>query len=306
MSDSKKDSNPYSYEWKKTLQDKTKEELLVILQHEGEYDPEFIQMVRKRLEKDFGLVAVNNIPLQEVQPKVKIDNWETIKGLSGIFEQVMSTIVFIVVSFLLGMFAFLCVCQAIDNFSSWHILDGMWYLFFALFSGSILFFMIMWKVKRIRESKLETKNQGEISFDTNMKGAHDLLNETLEQMGCQPEIGVGGQMEFMFQGDYFTADADNDSPYAVVWYTFWKECELNDIERLSKLKHTINDINTRFNINVIYSIDNVKNMLYVHSKVYFLLISQIPDRQGYLQSILSGMFQVKRVFEKELANHASV
>lgn len=133
------------------------------------------------------------------------------------------------------------------------------------------------------------------------KGTRDLFLETLTKMGCQYEIDEeDNQVSFKWQGGNFSADAENNSPFVVVWYLYWDEYELYDIDALSRVKRVINDANIRYSVNVVYSINEAGSTFHVHSKKHFLFISQIPDVEGYLQSILGQIFQVRHFVDSEL------
>ena len=132
-------------------------------------------------------------------------------------------------------------------------------------------------------------------------GTRNLFLETLTKMGCQYEIDEeDNQIRFMWQGGHFTADAQNDCAFIVVWYLYWDEYELYDIDTLSRVKRVINDANINYNINVVYSINEAGSTFHVHSKKHILLISQIPDIEEYLQSVLGQFYHVRHYVEAEL------
>ena len=133
----------------------------------------------------------------------------------------------------------------------------------------------------------------------------DLLLETLTKIGCQYEIDEDDQIRFMWQGGHFAADADNDCAFVVVWYLYWDEYELYDIDALSRVKRVMNDANIKYNINVIYSVDEAGSTFYVHSKKHFLFIPQIPDIEGYLQSLLGMFFHVRNYVDSEIEKQKS-
>lgn len=133
------------------------------------------------------------------------------------------------------------------------------------------------------------------------KGTRDLFLEVLTQMGCRYEIDEeDNQIRFKWQGGHFTADAQNDCAFIVVWYLYWDEYELYDIDTLSRVKRVINDANINYNINVVYSINEAGSTFHVHSKKHILLISQIPDIEEYLQSVLGQFYHVRHYVEAEL------
>lgn len=132
------------------------------------------------------------------------------------------------------------------------------------------------------------------------KRTRDLFLETLAKIGCQYEIDEDGQIRFMWQGGHFAADAHNDCAFVVVWYLYWAEYELYDIDTLARVKRVINDANISYNINVMYSVDEAGSTFHVHSKKQFTLVPQMPCIEEYLQTILGMFFQVRHYIESEL------
>ena len=131
-------------------------------------------------------------------------------------------------------------------------------------------------------------------------GTRDLFLELLTKIGCQYEMDENDRIDFTWQGGYFTADADNESAFVVVWYFQWAEYELYDIDTISRVKRVINDANICYNLDVVYSANEAGSTFSVHSKKHFLLMPQIPDVEGYLQAILGMFFQVRRYIETQI------
>lgn len=131
-------------------------------------------------------------------------------------------------------------------------------------------------------------------------GTRDLFLETLTKIGCQYEVDEDDRICFMWQGGHFIADTTDDCPFVVVWYQFWAEYELYDIDTFSRVKRVINDTNINHNINVVYSVNEAGSTFHVHSKKHFLFVPQIPDTIEYLQAVLGQFFTVRRYMEIEL------
>ena len=76
----------------------------------------------------------------------------------------------------------------------------------------------------------------------NAIGTRDLFLDVLTKIGCQYELGEGEdeRIYFAYQGENFMVDTNNDSPYVVIWDTYWNSFELYDIEELSRIKKAIN------------------------------------------------------------------
>ena len=131
-------------------------------------------------------------------------------------------------------------------------------------------------------------------------GTRDFLIDLLTKLGCQYEVDENDRIDFRWQGGYFTADANNESAFVIVWYFQWAEYELYDIDTISRVKRVINDANIHYNIDVVYSANEAGSTFSVHSKKHFLLMSQIPDAEAYLQAILGMFFQVRRYVETQI------
>ena len=116
-------------------------------------------------------------------------------------------------------------------------------------------------------------------------------------MGCQYEIDEKERINFKWQGGHFTADAQNDCAFVIVWYLYWAEYELYDIDTLARVKRAINEANINYNINVVYSLNEAGSTFHVHSKKHFLLTPQISDAEGYLECILGMFFEGRRYVE---------
>lgn len=132
------------------------------------------------------------------------------------------------------------------------------------------------------------------------KGARDLLLELLAKMGCPYEIDDENDIRFRWQGGYFCAIAENDGAFVTIFYFNWEECELYDIDTVSRMKRVINDANNCCLVTTFYSLNEAATTFHVHSKRQFLLIPQIDDLEGYLQAMLALFFDTSRFIEVEV------
>lgn len=212
------------------------------------------------------------------------------------------------ISVFLILVAIMSISQAIEDFNYWRYLDaGWWFIVFYLVL-SIIIYLVTDKVKSLWNSRKQLQNMEQMSVNMEIVkkrteqiiGTRDLFLETLVKIGCQYEVDEDDRIIFAWQGGHFIADAENDSPFVVVWYQFWAEYELYDIDAVSRMKRVINYANITYNLNVIYSMNEAGSTFHVHSKKHFLFVTQVPDLGGYLQSILTQFFTVQRYVEIEL------
>ena len=150
---------------------------------------------------------------------------------------------------------------------------------------------------QLMANKENQENENNNNNDSKPMGTRDFLIGLLTKMGCQYEIDEKERINFKWQGGHFTADAQNDCAFVLVWYLYWAEYELYDIDTLARVKRALNEANINYNINVVYSLNEAGSTFHVHSKKHFLLIPQIPDAEGYLECILGMFFDGRRYVE---------
>lgn len=295
------ETNVYKDSWEETLRNKTKEELVNMVQHKDKYAPEFIRMVETKLEKEFGVKAVES-KLSEENPSSEKrggSEWELIKAMGGF----LSLSKWLVVCILLGIFAFLSGWQAGEEFSAWKPLDGYWWSFATLCSVSILFFLIKGKVESYLKAKKSRISLNSLSSNPAQIGTRDLFLETLTKIGCQYEIeeGEDGDIHFGFQGEYFTVRANNECAYVQIWDLHWGHVELYDIDELARLKKAINESNLRNSVTAVYTVDEDGKKVDVHCRSVILFVPEIQDLTGYLRIELNEFFRSHETINVEMA-----
>ena len=132
------------------------------------------------------------------------------------------------------------------------------------------------------------------------KGGRDLLLELLAKMGCPYEFDDENDIRFRWQGGYFCAIAENNSWFVIIYFFNWRECELYNIDSVSRVKRIINEANDKCLVTTYYSINEAATTLHIHSKILFLLIPQIDDLEDYLQGMLTLFFDTRRFVDVEL------
>ena len=137
------------------------------------------------------------------------------------------------------------------------------------------------------------------------KGTRDLFLETLSKIGCQYELGEGEEdsdkIYFAYQGENFTASANNDGWYVHIWDTHWGHVELYDIDEFARLKKAINLSNLNCATTTVYTIDETGSNVDVHSKAVILFIPQIPEIENYLRGELNDFFRAHQFVGNEMA-----
>lgn len=131
-----------------------------------------------------------------------------------------------------------------------------------------------------------------------------LVTGTLRKIGCDYEIEQRGNINwirFIFQGEHFTIDCNDDNYFINIYDTWWYEISTySDIEEIADLHRVINLANQYVNCTLIYTINKETEQIGVHSKKNMLFISQIPELDFYLKSAFNEFFKAQRFVLTEL------
>ena len=141
------------------------------------------------------------------------------------------------------------------------------------------------------EREQETEGKELLRIPTRM-----LVMRTLRTMGCEPVVDDrNGFICFVYQGENFRIEADNDCLNINVYDLWWHSLSMDaDIEEFAWLQKAVNLVNGSANCTVLYTPDQEAKMIGVHSKKNILFISQIPDLEQYLMAALNDFFKVQR------------
>lgn len=131
-----------------------------------------------------------------------------------------------------------------------------------------------------------------------------LVTSTLRKIGCDYDIEQRGNINwirFIFQGEHFTIDCNDENYFINIYDTWWYEISIySDIEEIADLRKVINLANRQANCTLIYTINKETEQIGVHSKKNMLFISQIPERDLYLKSAFNEFFKAQRFVLTEL------
>lgn len=134
-------------------------------------------------------------------------------------------------------------------------------------------------------------------------GTVALLTEQVKALGgnlrSEP-VGGGTRYHFVYQGEHFTVDATDTSPYIHIYDMAWYSAPLADIDNLSRVRQAVNATNLAAPATVVYTIDREENEVHVHTRQCMLLSSHVPDLETHLRSYLDDSFRQHHRFFREL------
>ena len=180
----------------------------------------------------------------------------------------------------------------------WIVL-GLILIAIAYFFGRIGF-----AVEEDKERSEYAKTNAAIdkAIDAEDSKTRNLLIKTLMNMGCRSEENKEtGRIRFIYQGEYFSIDAEDESPFITVWDTYWARVSLENLD-INKLKDAINETNISMRPTIFYSIEKEESEVCLHCKYTMPFIIGIPDINNYLQANLNNFFIAHECLKVEFKN----
>jgi hypothetical protein len=180
----------------------------------------------------------------------------------------------------------------------WIVL-GLILIVIAYFFGRIGF-----AVEEDKERSEYAKTNAAIdkAIDAEDSKTRNLLIKTLMNMGCRSEENKEtGRIRFIYQGEYFSIDAEDESPFITVWDTYWARVSLENLD-INKLKDAINETNISMRPTIFYSIEKEESEVCLHCKYTMPFIIGIPDINNYLQANLNNFFIAHECLKVEFKN----
>ncbi|WP_270541559.1 hypothetical protein [Bacteroides zhangwenhongii] len=180
----------------------------------------------------------------------------------------------------------------------WIVL-GLILIVIAYFLGRIGF-----AVEEDKERSEYAKTNAAIdkAIDAEDSKTRNLLIKTLMNMGCRSEENKEtGRIRFIYQGEYFSIDAEDESPFITVWDTYWARVSLENLD-INKLKDAINETNISMRPTIFYSIEKEESEVCLHCKYTMPFIIGIPDINNYLQANLNNFFIAHECLKVEFKN----
>lgn len=110
------------------------------------------------------------------------------------------------------------------------------------------------------------------AIDAEDNKTRNLVVKTLKEIGCRSEENKETRrIRFIYQGEYFSIDAENKSPFITIWDTYWARISLANLE-INKLKDAINETNISMRPTIFYSVEKKKvKFVYIVNMLCHLL-----------------------------------
>jgi len=130
----------------------------------------------------------------------------------------------------------------------------------------------------------------------------ELCMKVLRSMNCKVERDkeATNKLNFKYQGGHFSIFCD--SKLIEIWFLFWYEIDLDDIDRLAKARRIINDLNLDCPTPCVsYAINDELQKMYIHSSVGTVFINEIPALDDLMGFYFGRFFETANKFTVRMA-----
>lgn len=154
----------------------------------------------------------------------------------------------------------------------------------------------------------ELRQREGLSCQQQMLHTKELVMRTLRAIGCDPSVNEvdENRIDFVYQGGSFFMIASDSSMFAYLFFVWWYDSPLDNIDALSAIQKAVNNANcSNISCNVMYTIDQENNLVGVHSRSQLLFSPDIRDLENYLVAKLQEMFSVRHDVVHDIQNAQS-
>ncbi len=154
----------------------------------------------------------------------------------------------------------------------------------------------------------ELRQREGLSCQQQMLHTKELVMRTLRAIGCDPSVNEvdENRIDFVYQGGSFFMIASDSSMFAYLFFVWWYDSPLDNIDALSAIQKAVNNANcSNISCNVMYTIDQENNLVGVHSRSQLLFSPDIRDLENYLVAKLQEMFSVRHDAVHDIQNAQS-
>ena len=158
-----------------------------------------------------------------------------------------------------------------------------------------LFALIRTIVKKVREWTQEPDDE---QSDLPADGvAFKIMKESLEKIGCQPEVEKEGvTINFAYQGEFFQVACYG--PWARIWDPAWSALHADD-PNLPMIRDAINKVNITSHPTVVMSTSDEGDIIVLHSRMDIALYPSLPRIEDYVKCSLNALFQTREAVKTE-------
>lgn len=124
-----------------------------------------------------------------------------------------------------------------------------------------------------------------------------IMKESLEKIGCQPEVEKEGvTINFAYQGEFFQVVCYG--PWARIWDPAWSALQADD-PNLPMIRDAVNKANITSHPTVIMITSDEGDNILLHSRMDIALYPSLPQKEGYVKFILDTFFRAREAVKTE-------
>ena len=144
----------------------------------------------------------------------------------------------------------------------------------------------------LKKEKQEDNSNDDINMNDEKLTKRQLLEKELKDIGCYINMDTDNddQMNRTYQGEHFIIGCSADSPYLFIYDIAWYSADIDDVDNFSLVRQAVNACNFNNTSTLLYTIDEEKKCVNVHTRQWALFGSFIPNIGDYLRARLEDSF----------------
>ena len=156
------------------------------------------------------------------------------------------------------------------------------------------------KMAKARYKKMTEPPEDEEVYEVVEETIKDAVMRILNELNCSYDIDDGGDIVFQFQDEDFVITAGDEGPFIDIWEYNWMHVSLNEVDRVSRLRSAINEVNFDGGISTTFFVSEDKHEIQVNCGTNILFGPYVPNRKGYLEYILKRFFDTHHLLETRM------
>lgn len=148
--------------------------------------------------------------------------------------------------------------------------------------------------------ELAKKKMEELSSIPEHKVMKGMVKKCLKELGCPCKVTEDGDLDFYFQGGHFLIMLGEDNHYIDICDYCWMRVDINDTEKVERLKHSINYANANGSVTTVYFTDDDEKYIGVYCTTSILYRPMVSDLKDYLAIRLNNFFLAHDLVNSEM------
>lgn len=148
--------------------------------------------------------------------------------------------------------------------------------------------------------ELAKKRMEKLSSIPEYKVIRGIIQKCLKELGCPCKVTEDGDLDFYFQGNHFLIMLGEDNHYIDIYDYCWMRVDIDDTEKVERLKHAINYANDNGSVTTVYFTDDDEKSIGVYCSTCILYRPMVYSLKDYLAIRLNNFFLAHDLVNSEM------